>query len=118
MIPQNILAKTTTSHLTSHLQPASLPHMTPMTPNFGQPAVATSIPVESISQWADAAAMMVSSPLSPETSAALTALGDQLVANHMYEAAHVWYGQNLSPLPSHFLTPYMIVTYLLLRHHL
>lgn len=65
--------------------------MTPRTPNFGLPTVATSIPIESLSQWAEAAAMMVSSPLSPETSAALTALGDQLVANHMYEAAHIWY---------------------------
>jgi hypothetical protein len=64
--------------------------MTPRTPNFGPPSLATGIPVESISKWAEAVAMMISSPLSSETSAALTGLGDQLVANQMFEAAHVW----------------------------
>ena len=36
--------------------------------------------------------MMMSSPVSPETSTALTALGDHLSANQWIEAAHAWYG--------------------------
>lgn len=40
--------------------------------------------------------MMISSPLSSETSAALTALGDQLAANGWTEAAHSWYASLLS----------------------
>jgi hypothetical protein len=65
--------------------------MTPRTPNFGALSVTAPIPVETISKWAETVAMMLSSPLPQETSAALTSLGDQLIANQLFEAAHVWY---------------------------
>ncbi|KAF9464720.1 Sec23-binding domain of Sec16-domain-containing protein [Collybia nuda] len=86
LIPQNILSRTT-----ARLQPALIPHMTPRTPNFGLPTTATTIPTKTLSHWAETVAIMVSNQPSPETSAALTAMGDQLVTNHMYEAAHVCY---------------------------
>jgi len=65
--------------------------MTPRTPNFTsvQPP-STTIPPESLAKWAEIAAMIISSPLITETSAALTALGDQLLANDCVEAAHAW----------------------------
>ena len=34
--------------------------------------------------------MLLSSPLPQETLAALTSLGDQLLANQLFEAAHAW----------------------------
>lgn len=49
-----------------------------------------SVPLESLAKWAETAAMVISSPLTTETSAALTALGDQLLANDWVEAAHAW----------------------------
>lgn len=65
-----------------------------MTPNF-PPAFQTSpVPTETLSQWAETVAMMISSPMSTETSSALTALGDQLAANGWFEAAHSWYVSN------------------------
>jgi COPII coat assembly protein SEC16 len=51
----------------------------------------SSIKPETLSTWAETVAMIISSPLSPDNSAALTALGDQLLANHWVEAAHAWY---------------------------
>lgn len=67
------------------------PSITPRTPNFAsvQPP-STSVPPESLAKWAETAAMVMSSPLTTETSAALTALGDQLLANDWVEAAHAW----------------------------
>ena len=44
-----------------------------------------------LAKWADTVAMIYSSPLTFETSSALTSLGDQLAASHWYEAAHAWY---------------------------
>jgi len=64
--------------------------VTPITPNFAAPSLPANIPVESLSKWAETAAMMFSSPLTPESSAALTALGDQLLSNQWIEAAHSW----------------------------
>lgn len=61
-----------------------------MTPNFAAPAVANNIPVESLADWADIAAMMISNPMTADTSAALTALGDQLLSHQWVEAAHAW----------------------------
>ncbi|KAF8964701.1 Sec23-binding domain of Sec16-domain-containing protein [Flammula alnicola] len=75
-------------------QPPMVPTMTPRTPNFApmqHPIMPPSIPSESLAKWAETAAMIISSPLTPEASAALTALGDQLLANNWVEAAHVCY---------------------------
>lgn len=84
LVPQTVLSRTSRSQLPVASQ------MTPRTPNFVGLPVTAPIPTESIARWAEAVAMMLSSPLSQETSAALTGLGDQLVANQLFEAAHVW----------------------------
>ncbi|KAJ7219322.1 Sec23-binding domain of Sec16-domain-containing protein, partial [Mycena pura] len=87
LIPQNLL-----SRATGRLQMSTVAsHMTPVTPNFAAPAVANNIPTESLAAWADTAAMMLSSPMTADTSAALTALGDQLLAHQWVEAAHACY---------------------------
>ncbi|KAJ6630820.1 Sec23-binding domain of Sec16-domain-containing protein [Mycena sp. CBHHK59/15] len=86
LVPQNIL-----SRATGRLQLPPAPHMTPMTPNFAAPAVANNIPTQSLAAWAETAVMMLSSPLNAETSAALTALGDQLLSHQCVEAAHACY---------------------------
>jgi len=62
-----------------------------MSPNFPD-NVATNVPAEVLAKWAETVAMMISNSASPETSAALTALGDHLSANQWIEAAHAWYG--------------------------
>ncbi|KAG6890682.1 hypothetical protein C0995_005054 [Termitomyces sp. Mi166 len=68
------------------------PHLTPRTPNFpAVPAQGSSFPPQALARWTETAAMMLSNPLTSENSAALTALGDQLAANHFVEAAHVCY---------------------------
>lgn len=85
LVPQTVLSRTSRSQLPVASQ------MTPRTPNFVGLPVTAPIPTESIARWAEAVAMMLSSPLSQETSAALTGLGDQLVANQLFEAAHVCY---------------------------
>ncbi|KAE9391652.1 hypothetical protein BT96DRAFT_888541 [Gymnopus androsaceus JB14] len=64
---------------------------TPMTPNFSVPMPAANIPAESLSKWAEIVAMMLSGSVGSETSATLTALGDQLAGNGWTEAAHVCY---------------------------
>ncbi|KIK57809.1 hypothetical protein GYMLUDRAFT_61199 [Collybiopsis luxurians FD-317 M1] len=64
---------------------------TPISPNFSVPAPAANIPAESLSKWAEIVAMMLSGSVSSETSATLTALGDQLAGNGWTEAAHVCY---------------------------
>ncbi|KAH7871832.1 Sec23-binding domain of Sec16-domain-containing protein [Lentinula edodes] len=64
---------------------------TPMTPNFSVPMPAANIPAESLSKWAEIVAMMLSSTVNAETSATMTALGDQLAGNGWTEAAHVCY---------------------------
>ncbi|KAJ7452366.1 Sec23-binding domain of Sec16-domain-containing protein [Mycena galericulata] len=86
LVPQNLL-----SRATGRLQLPSVAHMTPMTPNFAAPALANNIPAESLAAWADTAAMMLSSPMTADTSASLTALGDQLLSHQWVEAAHACY---------------------------
>jgi hypothetical protein len=68
----------------------AISHITPMSPNFPPPTITANIPVESLTKWPETAAVMVSSPMVPDTSAALTALGDYLVSNGWVEAAHAW----------------------------
>ena len=70
--------------------PPAPPGVTPISPNFPG-NVATNVPAEVLARWAETVAMMISSSASPETSAALTALGDHLSANQWIEAAHAWY---------------------------
>ena len=65
--------------------------VTPTSPHFPT-SVPTNVPVEVLAKWAETVAMMISNSAPPETSAALTALGDHLSANQWIEAAHVWYG--------------------------
>ena len=72
--------------------PLSVPlGVTPVSPNFPGNAP-TNIPVDVLAKWSETVAMIISGSPSPETSAALTAIGDQLSANQWIEAAHVWYG--------------------------
>ncbi|KAL0581708.1 hypothetical protein V5O48_000290 [Marasmius crinis-equi] len=87
LIPQNLM-----------LQPQpqarlTLPaaHTTPMTPNFAAPAPAANIPQESLAKWAEMVAMVICGAMTPESSSALTALGDQLSGNGWVEAGHVCY---------------------------
>ncbi|KAJ6496726.1 Sec23-binding domain of Sec16-domain-containing protein [Mycena vitilis] len=87
LVPQNLLSRATGR---LQLQPP-VSHMTPMTPNFAAPALANNIPVQSLGDWADTAAMMLSNPMTSDTSAALTALGDQLLSHQWVEAAHACY---------------------------
>ncbi len=69
-----------------------LPQMTPMTPNFTVPQVAAgSIPTDCLSKWAETVSMMLSPSINSDTSSALLAFGDHLLANQWVEAAHVWY---------------------------
>lgn len=92
-MPRNLLAKA--NGLLPIPNPTipvpSLGQPTPRTPNFAAIPVGTKIPAESLSKWTETVAMMISSPLTNDTSAALTALGDQLLANGWIEAAHVWF---------------------------
>ncbi|KAG6866929.1 hypothetical protein C0991_003845 [Blastosporella zonata] len=87
LAPQSLLAKAAvrpTAPLASHL--------TPRTPNFASvPVQGTTLPPQALAKWTETVAMILSSPLSPENSATLTALGDQLAANQLVEAAHVCY---------------------------
>ena len=88
LLPPKPLASLTQGQL---IPPVASASITPMSPNF-PPAFQTSpVPQEILSQWAETAAMMISSPMTTETSAALTALGDQLAANGWVEASHAWY---------------------------
>lgn len=68
-----------------------LAHLTPRTPNFQPPAPPANISPETLAKWAEIVAMMFSSTISTDTSSAITALGDQLLANHDVEAAHAWF---------------------------
>ncbi|KAJ6502501.1 Sec23-binding domain of Sec16-domain-containing protein [Mycena sanguinolenta] len=88
LVPQNLLSRATGR--LQQLQPPTS-HMTPMTPNFAAPALANNIPAQSLAEWADTAAMMLANPMTADISAALTALGDQLLSHQWVEAAHACY---------------------------
>ncbi|KAF8910947.1 Sec23-binding domain of Sec16-domain-containing protein [Gymnopilus junonius] len=89
LAPVNLLQRAT-NRLQAPMVPV-VPSMTPRTPNFPPSQPNISLPPESLVKWAETAAMIISSPLTPETAAALTTLGDQLFANDMTEAAHSCY---------------------------
>ncbi|TFY71190.1 hypothetical protein EVG20_g1803 [Dentipellis fragilis] len=73
------------------LQVPQAPHITPLSPNFPAPSVTTAIPSESLSKWCETAAMIMSGPSQAESTSALMALGDCLLANQWIEAAHSCY---------------------------
>ena len=68
----------------------TMAHLTPMSPNLPSAEMSAKVPVESLSKWPETAAVMINSPMAPDTSVALTALGDYLVSNGWIEAAHAW----------------------------
>ncbi|KAH9946034.1 Sec23-binding domain of Sec16-domain-containing protein [Epithele typhae] len=80
--------------------------VTPLTPNFPtiQPL---NIAPEVLAPWAKTAAMIMSNPMTSESSAALTALGDQMLAHQWTEAAHICYmlSPQTSPLAGLGSTP-------------
>ncbi|KXN89245.1 COPII coat assembly protein sec-16 [Leucoagaricus sp. SymC.cos] len=100
LVPKNMLARGNSRlPIPAPTIPApTLGQPTPVIPNFSLPAAGTKIPTESLAKWAETVAMMLVSPLTPDASAALTALGDQLMANGWLEAAHACY--MLSPQTS------------------
>ncbi|CEL51590.1 COPII coat assembly protein sec-16 OS=Neurospora crassa (strain ATCC 24698 / 74-OR23-1A / CBS 708,71 / DSM 1257 / FGSC 987) GN=sec-16 PE=3 SV=1 [Rhizoctonia solani AG-1 IB] len=73
----------------------SMVHATPISPNFPQPVLTSSVPTPALLQWNEIAATIVSNQADPQ---ALTALGDYLVSNKWVEAAHACY--LLSPTTS------------------
>ncbi|KAL0071380.1 hypothetical protein AAF712_001237 [Marasmius tenuissimus] len=87
LVPQNLMLQ---PQLQARL-PIPVSHTTPLTPNFAAPAPAANIPQDSLAKWAEIVAMMICSNMTPETSSALTALGDQLCGNQWIEAGHVCY---------------------------
>lgn len=93
MVPPNLLAQAAVTGL-----PPPSSGATPMAPNFSLPAGSSHISEEALAKWTDTLAMMYSSNMAPDVSAAITALGDQLQLNQWVEAAHACY--LLSPLTS------------------
>ncbi|CCM02366.1 uncharacterized protein FIBRA_04461 [Fibroporia radiculosa] len=73
------------------LPSSSISSMTPMSAGFSAPVEPMNLPVEVLAKWTEAVAMIYTNPMTLETSSTLTALGDQLVANQWYEAAHACY---------------------------
>ncbi|KAF9246504.1 Sec23-binding domain of Sec16-domain-containing protein [Melanogaster broomeanus] len=88
LVPTSLLSRATTG---LQVPAPALSHITPMSPNFPSAAAAAQIPAESLSKWPEIAASIVSSPLNPECSATLTALGDYLLSHHLIEGAHACY---------------------------
>ncbi|KAJ3551642.1 hypothetical protein NP233_g13043 [Leucocoprinus birnbaumii] len=89
LVPKNNLANGRLPIPAPAVPAPTLGQPTPRTPNFALPAAGVKIPNESLSKWAETVAMLLVSPLTPDASAALTALGDQLMTNGWLEAAHV-----------------------------
>ncbi|CAE6420436.1 unnamed protein product [Rhizoctonia solani] len=93
LLPPKNLARTDANSLM--LPTMSMAHATPISPNFPQPVLTSSVPTPALLQWNEIAATIVSNQADPQ---ALTALGDYLVSNKWVEAAHVCY--LLSPTTS------------------
>jgi len=83
LVPPTPLAK-----MGEKLQPPAFSHITPISPNFSSPVP---VPVDVLNKWPSTAAMLIPGPSVSESSAALLALGDCLLANNLVEAAHAWY---------------------------
>lgn len=64
---------------------------TPLSASFPPTLPPLQLPKDILAKWKETAGMILSGTLTNESSSALTALGDQLVANSWIEAAHVWY---------------------------
>jgi hypothetical protein len=66
----------------------------PSTPAFttthAAHAVATKLPAASLAKWAETASVLLSNPVTTDSSAALCTLGDYLGTNDWTAAAHVW----------------------------
>ncbi|KAF8503540.1 Sec23-binding domain of Sec16-domain-containing protein [Russula emetica] len=72
-------------------QPPVLSHITPTTANFTSHATPGPVPADILKKWPETAAMLIPGPSVTESSAALLALGDCLLANDFVEAAHACY---------------------------
>ena len=88
MLPPAQLSRTVDNKLAPPPPPSLA--LTPISPNFPG-IVPANLPVEVLAKWSETVTMMISNSTSPETSTALTAIGDHLSANQWIEAAHVWY---------------------------
>lgn len=75
----------------SQLNAPSLHRFTPMSPNFPQADLTARVPSDALSKWTETAAMLFTSPSTPDSSSALVALGDYLLSNQWIEAAHAWW---------------------------
>lgn len=85
LVPPHLLLK-------ANLQPpVAGAHVTPISPNFPKPDVTSKVPESALSKWTETAAMLLSSPITSESSTALVALGDYLLSNQWIHAAHVCY---------------------------
>ncbi|CAE6457434.1 unnamed protein product, partial [Rhizoctonia solani] len=93
LLPPKNLSRTDANSLVPPTIPMA--HATPISPNFPQPVLTSSVPTPALLQWNEIAATIVSNQADPQ---ALTALGDYLVSNKWIEAAHVCY--LLSPTTS------------------
>ncbi|KAG8683021.1 Protein transport protein Sec16A, partial [Ceratobasidium sp. 394] len=93
LLPPKNLARTGADSL----MPPTMPmmHATPISPNFPQPVLTSSVPTPALLQWQEIATTILSNQ---GDSLALTALGDYLISNKWTEAAHVCY--LLSPATS------------------
>ncbi|TFK54858.1 hypothetical protein OE88DRAFT_1732154 [Heliocybe sulcata] len=89
MVPPKLLSKTE-SHTLQLPQPAAS-LITPVSPNFPSAALTSKVPDEVLADWSDTAAMLLSNPMTADSSSALTTLGDYLSANQWIEAAHACY---------------------------
>ncbi|CAE6525396.1 unnamed protein product [Rhizoctonia solani] len=93
LLPPKNLSRTDANSLMPPVVP--MIHATPISPNFPQPVLTSSVPAPALLQWNEIAATIVSNQADPQ---ALTALGDYLVSNKWVEAAHACY--LLSPTTS------------------
>ncbi|EIN07345.1 hypothetical protein PUNSTDRAFT_105006 [Punctularia strigosozonata HHB-11173 SS5] len=92
LLPPKLLTRTLGQTLTAGpLQVPPIAHGTPISPNFPHPEKTARVPAESLAKWPETAAMLASSPMTPDSAAALVALGDYLMSNDWIEAAHACY---------------------------
>lgn len=91
LLPPKPLARTTNLNHSLIIPPSPMPPTTPAALATGSYTVPKGpAPPESLSKWQEAAATIASNISNGDT-AALTALGDLLIANKWASAAHAWY---------------------------